>query len=167
MRMNLKKTIFVLLSILFTITGYVSRFSMPVVVNSNMKKKETPSKLERIKRNKKIEKKLAIMTAFGSSIPALDNIFSISKYINEIKTNIKNILNIDTIDEINKGYKYTIKHMVENNSWDYSVLYSKIEAREVLWLSISQDGKYVIAISVSVVFKLLHITSMPLFLFPV
>jgi hypothetical protein len=113
----------------------------PVVINSTQKPKV--SKLGKLKRKKEFEKKLAVTTAIGTSIPAIDNIFSVSKYIQHVSNKVKEFFGYDVATE---DYSTIIKNMKPNDVWDYSILFDKINDNDVLWVRISQDGKYVLTI---------------------
>ena len=54
-----------------------------------------------------------------------------------------------------------IKNMKPVNTWDYSVLFDKINNNDVIWVRISQDGKYVITIDKTNI-NAHYITTIPL-----
>jgi len=133
--------VIILLMYFNTVMSYSIVQSRPVVINSNQKPKV--SKLDKLKRKKEFEKKLAITTAVGTSIPAFDNIFSVSKYIQHLSTKFKQFFGYDIVTE---DYSTIIKNMKPTDVWDYSVLFDKINNNDVLWVRVSQDGKYAITI---------------------
>lgn len=139
-----------------TVMSYSIVQTRPVIVNSNQKPKV--SKLEKLKRKKEFEKKIAITTAIGTSIPAVDNIFSVSKYIQHLSTKFKQLFGYDVMDE---DYGMIIKNMKPTDTWDYSVLFDKINDNDVLWVRISQDGKYAITIDRTDI-NVHYITTIPL-----
>ena len=153
--MNIKKLLLIVPFIYETTSSYVNTISKPVLTNT---KKEQRSKLERLKKRKEIEKKVAILTATGSAIPAVDSIFSVSKYVNSVKSSIKSIFN-DKSEVPN--YKVDIQHMTYDSIWDYSTLYEKLKTNDISWVSINQDGKHVLVVDKST--HLVHyITTIPL-----
>ena len=151
-------TLFIIIIVLYfsTSLSYVTVQTRPVIINSNQKPKI--SKLEKLKRKKEFEKKLTITTAIGTSIPAIDNIFSVSKYIQHVTTKVKQMFGYDVTIE---DYGTIVKNMKPNDIWDYSVLFDKINDNEVLWVRISQDGKYAITID-RVDINVHYITTIPL-----
>lgn len=141
-----------------TVMSYSILQTRPVVINSNHKPKV--SKLDKLKRKKEFEKKLAITTAIGTSIPAIDNIFSVSKYVQHISTKLKQLFGYDVTDE---DYGMIIKNMKPTDTWDYSDFFDKINSNDVLWVRISQDGKYAISIDRTNI-NVHYITTIPLYI---
>lgn len=153
------RNIFVILILMYfnTVMSYSIVQSRPVsIINSNQKPKI--SKLGKLKRKKEFEKKLAITTAIGTSIPAIDNIFSVSKYIQHLSTKFKQVFGYDIATE---DYSEIIKNIKPTDLWDYSVLFDKINNNDVLWVRISQDGKYAITIDRTNI-NVHYITTIPL-----
>jgi hypothetical protein len=154
--MNIIFSVTIMLLCVNTSLSYSIVQTRPVIINSIQRPKI--SKLEKLKRKKEFEKNLAITTAIGTSIPAIDNIFSVSKYVQHVTTKVKQMFGYDVDTE---DYGTIIKNMKPNDIWDYSVLFDKINDNEVLWVRISQDGKYAITID-RVNINVHYITTIPM-----
>ena len=123
-----------------TVMSYSGLQIRPVIINSNQKHKV--SKLDKLKRKKEFEKKLSIMTVIGTTIPVVEELFSVSSYFDHISTKIKQMFGYDVT---NDDYGTILKNIKPTDVWDYSVFFDKIMNNDVLWVHINQDGKYAIS----------------------
>jgi hypothetical protein len=134
--MNIKRLLLLIPFIYETSSSYVSTITKPLLVNT---KKEQRSKLSQLKKRKELEKKLAILTATGSTIPAIDNLFSVS---NNVKSSVKSVFND------------------KSGTSDYKVNI-QLNTNDISWVTISQDGKHALVVDKTT--HLVHyITTIPL-----